>query len=421
MMGAIPERDKGRAWSVVAGCAIASTFSLMSLLIGTIPTLATEMEQDTGWSRGSIMGTIGIVVLAGALLGPYVGKLIDRQGARWWIIGSQIGSSSALVGVAFVGNSLATFYTLILLAAVITVGCSPVSYSKILVPWFDKKRGIALGLSTIGVGMSAIALPLITAPMAEAWGWHRTLAFFGVVALLIAVPVQLLFVRDFPRHAGGQDPTFADDGLGFLKVFAQTWKTQPHFRIVILVFTVMGMAHAGIVLNMVPMQEDNGMSKTMAAGTQSALGISLIFGRILGGILLDKFNSPKPLLAGILPAMLGIAMLGSVTDWRLVYLAACLIGLGSGIENDGIPYLVSRYFPQAHFAKLSAAIQSSSALALAFGPAMAAITHDMTGDYFLACMISTGLLLFVGVLVFFLPEFGEARSRHRAQTRVEPV
>jgi MFS family permease len=408
-MAWVAERDTGRAWWVVAGCAIASIFGLMSILVGAIPTLAIEMEADTGWSRGSIMGTIGVVVLCGAVLGPYIGKLVDRQGGRIWIMGGQIGFTLALIASAYVGNSQGAFYAMILLAGIFAVGASPVSYGKVLVPWFQAKRGMALGLSAVGVGLSAIALPLITAPVAESLGWRQTLALYGVISLAIALPVQFLLVRDFPRDSEFE-PVLAGDGEGFLKVFAETWKAEPHFRIIILIFTVMGIAHAGIVLNMVPMQEDNGMSKQMAAGTQSALGVTLILGRIVGGWLLDRFNSPKPLLAGVIPAMIGIAMLGLVTDPWLVYLAACLIGLGSGIENDGIPYLISRYFPQAHFAKLSASIQSFSALALAFGPAIAATTHDATGSYFAACMISTAMLAGVAVLVAILPRYDNSGS-----------
>jgi MFS family permease len=409
MMGWPAEQDRGRAWWVVAGCAIASVFGLMSILVGAIPTLAVEMERDTGWSRGSIMGTIAIVVLCGAVFGPYLGKLIDRQGGRRWIIGGQIGFTLALIGSAYVGNSQAAFYAMILLAGLFAVGVSPISYAKVMLPWFDQKRGMALGLSAVGVGLSAIALPLVTAPMAENFGWRQTLAIYGAMSLLFALPIQFWLVRE---HPSGRAAAPADDPANnFWPVFAATWKAQPHFRIIIAIFTVMGIAHAGIVLNMVPMQEDNGMSKTMAAGTQSALGVTLIMGRVIGGWLLDRFDSPKPLLFGIIPALTGILMLGTVTDWWLVYLAACLIGLGSGIENDGIPYLISRYFPQEHFARLSASIQSFSALALAFGPAIAATTHDATGSYFLACIISTGLLLGVAAMVFILPRYDHASLR----------
>jgi MFS family permease len=402
-----PPRDVGRAWWVVAGCSISSIFSLMSILVGALPTLAVDIERDTGWSRASILGTIGIVVLAGAVFGPYAGKLVDRHGGRWWIIGSQIGFAFAMTAAVSIGNDRAMFVAGISLAAVLAVGASPVSYMKVLVPWFDAKRGIALGLSAVGVGLSAILLPLITAPLAETYGWRQTLLIYAIAALVVAVPVQWLLVHDYPR----QQRTAPTSGDGFMRVFAQTWREHTHFRWIVVMFAVMGAAHAGIVLNMVPMQEDNGMPKALAAGTQSALGVALIFGRVIGGLLLDRFGSPKPLLCGVIPAMLGIAMLGFVENWWLVYLAACLIGLGSGIENDGIPYLVSRYFPQEYFARLSAAIQSFSALALAIGPAIVAATRDATGDYLLACMISTVLLLCVSAIVFILPSYGERAPR----------
>jgi MFS family permease len=411
------ERDTGKAWWVAAGCALASTFGLMPLLVGALPTLAVEIERDTGWARGAILGAIGVVVLMGAFLGPYFGKLVDQQGARRWILISQLGSGLGLIGMSFVGSSLGAFYAMICFAGAMAVGASPVSYSKVLVPWFDKKRGIALGLSAVGVGISAIGLPLITAVIAEGQGWQNTLALYGLCSILLAIPIQWFLIRDFPQSAAPGETIYADPGEGFVKAFKETWRDYPHFKIIILLFVIMGMAHAGIVLNMVPMQEDNGMSKAMAAGTQSALGIALIFGRLIGGILLDKFNSAKPLLAGVIPALTGIAMLAFVTDVYLVYLAAILIGLGSGIENDAIPYLVSRYFPQEHFAKLSAAVQSTSAFALALGPGIAAATHDATGDYKLACLISAGLLGVVCLLVLKLPGFG----RQGAKAELQPA
>jgi MFS family permease len=377
----------------------------MPLLVGALPTLAVEMERDTGWARGAILGSIGVVVLIGALLGPYFGKLVDQQGARRWIMISQLGSGLSLIGMSLVGSSLGAFFAMICFAGTMAVGSSPVSYSKVLVPWFDKKRGLALGLSAMGVGISAIGLPLVTAGLAENMGWQNTLALYGMCSILLAIPIQWFLIRDFPKEASVGETIYADPSEGFVKAVKETWRDYRHFKIVILLFVIMGMAHAGIVLNLVPMQEDNGMSKAMAAGTQSALGIALIFGRLIGGLLLDKFNSPRPLLAGVIPAMTGIALLALVTSPYLVYLAAILIGLGSGIENDAIPYLVSRYFPQEHFAKLSAAIQSTSAFALALGPGIAAATHDVTGDYKLACIISAGLLGFVCLLVLTLPGF----------------
>jgi MFS family permease len=416
-MSNMQRRPLDRAWGLVFACAFAGIFSAMSLLVGSLPTLTTFIQADTGWSRGQIIGVLGILVMSGAFLGPILGKLIDRDGARKYIIVGHIGSTLGLMSVAFTNKSIFMFYGIIAITAVLFVAANQIAYSKVLVQWFDKKLGMALGLSAAGAGVGAIFLPPLTAILAEDYGWRMTLAGYATVALLAATPVVLLFVHDRPKDAatpsGGGKAAEMIEAMGaggFFKTFKTTWATQPEFKLVVLLFVVLGIAHAGIVLNMVPMQVDNGLSPVVAAGAQSALGIALIIGRVFGGVLLDKFNSPRPLLVGIGAALIGIAMLGVVKDVVLVYIAACLIGFGSGIENDGIPFLTRRYFPEENFAKLSAAILSISAFSLAIGPVTVGILRDVTGSYQLACLLATIVMIFAIAITLRLPRFEDAKE-----------
>jgi MFS family permease len=399
------------AWGLVFACAFAGIFSAMSLLIGSLPTLTSFIQADTGWSRGQIIGVLGILVMSGAFLGPIVGKMIDRDGARKYIVFGHITSSAALISVAATNQSIFMFYAIIAVTAILFVAANQIAYSKVLVQWFDQKLGMALGLSAAGAGVGAIFLPPLTAILAEEYGWRLTLAIYGAVALLAATPIVLLFVHDrkdgsksVPEGKAAEMVQAMGSG-DFFKTFKTTWKVQPEFRLVVLLFVVLGIAHAGIVLNMVPMQVDKGMSPVVAAGAQSALGIALIIGRVFGGALLDHFNSPRPLLVGVGTALTGIAMLAVVDGIVPVYIAACLIGLGSGIENDGIPFLTSRYFPQENFAKLSAAILSISAFSLAIGPVTVGILRDVTGSYALACAIATVVMVFAMFITWRLPRF----------------
>jgi MFS family permease len=416
-MNAMSEAPLDRAWGLVFACAFAGIFSAMSLLVGSLPTLTSFIEADTGWSRGQIIGVLGILVMSGAFLGPIVGKMIDRDGARKYIIFGHITSSAALVSIAMTNQSILMFYGIIAVTAILFVAANQIAYSKVLVQWFDQKLGMALGLSAAGAGVGAIFLPPMTAYLAEIYGWRLTLAGYGAVALLAATPIVLLFVHD--RSGGSKSSASGSKAAemveamgsgGFFKTFKETWKEQPEFKLVVLLFVVLGIAHAGIVLNMVPMQVDKGMSPVVAAGAQSALGIALIIGRVAGGALLDKFNSPRPLLLGVGSALIGIAMLGFVEGVVLVYIAACLIGFGSGIENDGIPFLTSRYFPQENFAKLSAAILSISAFSLAIGPVTVGILRDVTGSYALACAIATIVMAFAMLITLRLPKFKPAQE-----------
>jgi MFS family permease len=416
-MSVVQAQPLDRAWGLVFACAFAGIFSAMSLLVGSLPTLTSFIEADTGWSRGQIIGVLGVLVMSGAFLGPIVGKMIDRDGARKYIVFGHITSSAALISVAATNQSIFMFYAIISVTAILFVAANQIAYSKVLVQWFDQKLGMALGLSAAGAGVGAIFLPPLTAVLAETYGWRMTLAAYGAVALLAATPIVLLFVHDrkAPSNslAGGSKAAEMVEAMGsgdFFKTFKTTWSAQPEFRLVVLLFVVLGIAHAGIVLNLVPMQVDKGLSPVVAAGAQSALGVSLIIGRVVGGILLDKFNSPRPLLFGVGSALVGIAMLGFVEGVVLVYIAACLIGFGSGIENDGIPFLTSRYFPPENFAKLSAAILSISAFSLAIGPVTVGILRDVTGSYALACAIATVVMIFAMFITWRLPKFKPAQG-----------
>jgi MFS family permease len=402
-----------KAWGIVAVCAFTGVFSMMSLLIGSLPTLTNFIEADTGWSRGQIIGVLATVVLSGAIFGPLLGKMIDRHGARRFIIFGHISSSIGLIALGFTGKSIFMFYALVGISAVLFVGANTIAYSKVIVQWFDQKLGLALGLSAAGAGVGAIFLPPVTALIAEDIGWRMTIALYGAVALVLATPAILLFIHDRsdarPTQNGTKDnPAAMINAMAsgdFFKTFIETWKQQKEFRLVVILFTMLGVAHAGIVLNLVPMQIDKGLSPVVAAGAQSALGVTLIIGRVFGGVLLDKFNSPRPLLIGVGAALIGILMLAFVDNVYLVYTAACLIGLGSGIENDGIPFLTSRYFPPEHFAKLSAGILSISAFALAIGPLTVGISRDITGSYVLACIVASVVMVGAMFITMILPKF----------------
>jgi cyanate permease len=298
-----------------------------------------------------------------------------------------------------------------------------ISYSKVIVQWFDAKLGLALGLSAAGAGVGAIFLPPLTALITGELGWRMTVAAYGAVALVVATPAILLFIHDREKDAtlrsGADDKATAMvDAMGsgdFFRTFIDTWKRQSEFRLVVILFAVLGIAHAGIVLNLVPMQVDNGMSPVVAAGAQSALGITLIIGRVFGGVLLDKFNSPKPLMIGVGAALIGMLMLAAFDEVVPVYIAACLIGFGSGVENDGIPFLTSKYFPPEHFAKLSAGILSVSALALAIGPLSVGISRDVTGDYVIACLAASVVMVGAMIITWRLPEFAAPHAEGSLQ------
>jgi MFS family permease len=130
----------------------------------------------------------------------------------------------------------------------------------------------------------------------------------------------------------------------------------------------------------------------LAAVAQSVIGLSLIFGRVLAGWLMDRFFAPHVAIAFLIGPVVGIYVLASgATGWA-AFASAALIGLAAGAEVDVIAYLVSRYFGMRAFGETYgwqyAAFTAGSGLA----PAVTAAGFDQTGSY-------SGILVVLGSLL----------------------
>jgi len=72
-----------------------------------------------------------------------------------------------------VTTSLWHFYVLYAMAGVLAVGATPVTYSRVIANWFDQRRGIALGISSAGIGLGAFVLPSLAQYLIGRAGWRQ--------------------------------------------------------------------------------------------------------------------------------------------------------------------------------------------------------------------------------------------------------
>ena len=74
------------------------------------------------------------------------------------------------------------------LAGIAGVATSPVAYSRVVANWFDRRRGLALGLSSAGVGVGAFIMPSLAHFLIEEYGWRQAYTALGCASLLIGAP-----------------------------------------------------------------------------------------------------------------------------------------------------------------------------------------------------------------------------------------
>jgi predicted MFS family arabinose efflux permease len=199
---------------------------------------------------------------------------------------------------------------------------------------------------------------------------------------MVTIPVVGLFMRERPEMLGmkpdGETRQHAANLEGMsLREVSRTGT----FWLMCIVFFLVGMAVIGCLIHLVPMLTDHGVSGRTAALATSTVGVSLIFGRVVAGYLLDHYFAVRIAMVFFLGVSLSFVLLWSgVTGW-LVFLAAFMLGMGLGAESDIIPFLVSRYFGLKSFTEIYGYTNASFTLGGVVGPWLMGIGFDQFGSY----------------------------------------
>jgi len=376
-------------------------------------------SQEFGWGRADISLAFTFATLAIVILQPVTGLLIDRVGARRVIL-----PGAALLGCSVMAISLSTadlwfYYLLFTITGVVGTASNPVSYSKIVAGWFDRRRGLALALAVTGSSLATIIWPKTAQLLISGYGWRTAYLVMGAVMIAVAVPAITLWLRDKPEDMGlridglpetepnpaGDDESTNSQGLSFREA-----RRTAVFWLMISAFALVSFSFHGTLIHLVPMLTDRGISPGVAASATSVLAVGIISGRLATGLLLDRYFAPYVALAFFCCATVGLVLLASEQPVAIVFAAAVLLGLAEGAELDIMPYMVSRYFGLKAFGTIYSYAFSAFILGGVLGPYLMGATFDKSGSYAGAMPVMITLPLLAAACMWRMPSYRSVSS-----------
>jgi len=149
-----------------------------------------------------------------SFLFPLVGRLVDRFGARRVIIPSVLLFGLSLMSLSLLSVSLWYLYAVYTLLGITGGGTAPVPYSNVISHWFDKRRGLALGVAMVGLGISTFIMPSLAQTLIASQGWRQAYVLIGLMVMVIAIPTVALFLKETPQMLGLQPDGEAIDEQG---------------------------------------------------------------------------------------------------------------------------------------------------------------------------------------------------------------
>jgi len=352
--------------------------------------------------RGAVSLAFTLQLIAGALCAAPMGWLSDRYGPRRVILVSTAFFASILLANRMFSGSIVQFYGFCVLMGFAIQGVGPIPYGSMISHWFDRRRGLALGLTMLGIGLGAVIIPSLAQTLIARFGWNTAYSILGASVLLICWPILGYFLKEKPQHLGllpDGASSEAERGEGVRQGLTarEAWKSAD-FWLMLCAFTLVSASVQGCVVHIAPMLNDRHLGARSAALGSSLIGAGVMIGRVGIGYLLDRASAAR--LASILFAAsaAGIALLllgNSVGAFAGVF----LVGLGLGAEIDLMPYLTSRYFGLLNFGKVYSSLFAAFTLAGALGPLIMGAGFDRTGSYrdplivFLVAVVVAAILM----------------------------
>jgi len=384
--------------------AIAFSFGLFSL-----PAFYPVLIRQFGWSHAAAAAGGSIVLLLIGTFSPVVGWLVDRYSPRAIIMGGILTVAAALALLS-TARSLAAYYAFCLLLGIGTSAVSILPNSILIAPWFSRGRASAVGLINAGIGMGGVA-PLLATSQFDRRGIGGTFLF---LAIWMAIPFLLLLLA-VPRHlTTARDPRDAGPAPGLAAIGAAELVRMPLFWIFGL--SVFFAAHSMVAVqqNLVLYLRGQGVGPARAALALSVAVWSSAPGKILSGVIADRFSARLGVVFSVMCIGLGIStLLGTPASSGVIFLFAFVFGLGYGGIFNATPTIVFEYFGARGVGAVMGMFLVFFGLGTSSGGLLAGYLFDRTHRY--AVPFSLDLALACGALLLLLVS---ARQTAPAQSRL---
>jgi MFS family permease len=305
-----------------------------------------------------------------ALLGIPVGRWLDRFGPRWIMtVGSTLGVL-AVLAVAAAPN-----YWCFVAAWILSgFAMSAVFYAPAfaaLTRFFGAEGVRALTVLTLVAGFSSTVFAPLTALLSAQMTWRGTYVVLAAVLAVVTIPAHLFGLRH---------PWPPAESPHLVEAPTRTARSRP-FLALTVAFALGGLASYAVIVNLVPLMEQRGISTGAAAVALGLGGAGQVLGRLGYQALVRRVGVvPRTviIMAGVAATT---ALLGLFTSYAALVVVTVAAGLVRGIMTLLQATAVTERWGATHYGRLSGILSAPTMIATALGPFVGAALAGLFGGY----------------------------------------
>jgi MFS family permease len=389
-----------RSSQVVLACTVGNGVGMTPMVYTVFGLFLLPIAGAFHWPRSTVSLVLLIVAIAGAIGYPIVGRTIDRHGSRVVILWGLVAFAAAVASVSLIEGSRLQLYAAYALIGITGTIPSSVTFTKVIAGWFDRHRGLALGIvGGLGNGIGSAVSPLYAQSLIARHGWRAGYAGLGVAIICIGLPVLYLLLRDPPaRGVQGVAGSSSDATLAEARAGGTFW-------LILSAIALGAGCMTAVFAHVVPILVDRGLGAQRATLVLVTFSMVTAGWQVAVGSLLDRVPRPWVAAPFYVAALIGLLLLAWSASYPQLLAAGALMGLGLGTEYGVLPYFLSRYYGLRHYGAISGAVYGIIVLIQGATPFLMDLVFDVSGSYRDA-IVAIGVGLACGaVLILRLPRF----------------
>lgn len=362
-----------------------------------------------GFTQSNFSLYYTIATLAGMITFPVFGRIFTKHARRMRIIMLAAGliTLSTFVGYAF-SDQLWQFYLLSLIRGLSSSALSSIPATMVINNWFAEKRGTVTSIAFMGSSFGGILYTKVSEYCMAAYSWRTAYWVVGVIGFL-TVLIVLLVTTPTPEMAGMKPYGYREDSSGANN--ATPWGPtsgqvlkMPLFWVAGAAFFLGGLALMGTQQCFpTSMQEDFGLSASVAANAVSIHMVLICAGKLVMGWLYDRFDYKVGILYSSIMAVIGILLLlmPGMTPAMACVFAVCF-GLGNMSSTVTSSAVTSGVFGLKDYGTIYGFISMFMTCGMSVAPVIASAIFDTTGTYRGAWYLFLGVMVVSAALLCFV-------------------
>jgi len=400
-------------WQVVAGVITQSVGSGTVVFAYSLIVLA--LEGEFGASRMAMMWGFTFCNLVSGLASPWLGSLVDRRSMR-----ALMAAGALLLAMGFGTLSFAAAvwhvvicYALFMSFAQVLLG--PLTASTLIARWFDRRRGMALGLAAAGASLGGLLFPPLVQYLIASLGWRLACRWLALLILVVTVPPAWLLVVNRPSdrgllpdgepHRALQLPHVAAD-VAVAPLTTAAVLRRGDFWFIGLAIGIMFATLTAMLTNLAPYATGEGISAPQAAALLSAVAVASTVGNLLFGALSDRMDLRWALATSIALTCVALGMFLRGHSTMLISLAAIILGLAGGGILPIWSAMVGKAFGILNYGRVMGLMNPVTTPLVMLGAPLAGRIYDLTGAYQMVFAIFFAAVVFAGLLLTRLQAMG---------------